>query len=77
VSAVPIGKPFLFFIATRNISSMKTISGFRGIVPGLAVRLNNAPIRCNYFPLCLPVFLLGKLRSFEKETIGKKGKTGR
>lgn len=56
---------------------MKTISGFRGIVPGLAVRLNNAPIRCNYFPLCLPVFLLGKLRSFEKETIGKKGKTGR
>ena len=53
LSTVPIGKPVMVFIATRNIFSMKTISDFRGFILWLAVRLNNAPIRCNYFPLCL------------------------
>ena len=42
----------VFLIATRNIPSIKNTSGFRGFIFGLAVRLNIAPIRCNYFPLC-------------------------
>jgi hypothetical protein len=36
VTAVPFGKPFMIFIASRNIPSMKIISGFRGFIPGLA-----------------------------------------
>jgi hypothetical protein len=31
----------VFFIATRNIPSIKNTSGFRGFILGLAVRLNN------------------------------------
>ena len=49
----PILKTFcIFLFATRNIPSIKNTSGFRGFILGLAVRLNIAPIRCNYFPLC-------------------------
>ncbi len=44
---VPIFENLLcFLIATRNIPSIKNTSGFRGFITGLAVRLNNAPIRC-------------------------------
>jgi len=46
-------KPVIVFIAIRNLPSMKTISGFRDFPLWLAVRLNNSPVICNYFPFCL------------------------
>jgi hypothetical protein len=52
LATVPIFENLLYFlIATRNIPSIKNTIGFRGIIFELVVRLNNAPIRCNYFLL--------------------------
>jgi len=60
VAAVPIFENLLcFLIAARNKPSIKNTSGFRGIILGLAVRLNIAPFRCNYLPLCLFGRLIG------------------
>jgi hypothetical protein len=62
LTSVPIfGKLVMVFIAIRNLPSMKTISGFRNFDLGLAVCLNNSPVRCNYFPLCLEAFNWGEL----------------
>jgi len=42
-----------FSLLPKNGLSMKIIIGFRGYIVGLAVRLNNAPVRCDYFLLYL------------------------
>ena len=52
VATVPIGKPVMVFIATRNFSQWKLQVAFGALFSGWR-SLNDAPIRCNYLPLCL------------------------